>query len=122
MKTRIIIAVCFTLAVLTLAAKAAGPATNSVTLGWKPGVNQMPFTQAIHSSTNAAAPLPWTVIANVPGTQTNLTFLVADIQCYYYVTCISSATNAGVVVTRESDPSNIALDPWPNQSDSLSIK
>ena len=119
---RMIAGLCFLLAMITFAARAVGPATNSITLSWKAGVNSIPFVHSVHSSTDASAPMPWTVLTNIPSTQTNLTLLVSKTACLYYVTCLSITTNAGVVVIRESDPTNVALDPWPNQGDSLSVK
>lgn len=111
--------ICFLLAMLTLAARAAGPAaTNSVTLAWTPPIgNPTPYSFRLYANTNAAAPLPWLVVTNLPMTQSNATFLVTKTMMFYYMTCVVT-TNG---IERESDPSNVALDPWPFQGYGLQI-
>jgi len=121
MKTRTLIALTFILLTLAYCASAAGAATNSVTLDWKPSSDTNVTQYRIYGSTNSSAPIPWLLVTNTPSTQTNVSFKVDKVAFFYYATSVAQTTNAGVVIERESDPSNVALDPWPNPASGLSI-
>lgn len=97
---------------------AFGAATNVVTLAWNPSQTvEVPIVYSLHASTNAAEPLPWNVVTNVPSTSTNVSVMTDRVPTYFYVTAVN-ATNSQF----ESDPSNVALAPWPMNPKNLNLK
>ena len=112
-------AICFILAILTLAARAqaAGPATNVVTLMWTAPTNSpVPYMYEIQqSSLNTNSWL--TLIAALPGTATNFT-MVADKELKFFRIRAINATNSAWA----SDFSNTASTLWPGQGGNLGIR
>lgn len=116
MRTRIILALTFIISAVAYCALAAG-SPSTVTLGWDPIVSSIPCTVRLYGSTNAAAPRPWTVLTNVPSTDTNVIIAVSKQPVMFFYATAVNATNS----IWESDPSNVAQTLWPNQGGALSI-
>ncbi len=116
-KWLIIAGVCFILAMLTLAVKAAGPATNVVTLVWDAPVNSpVPYVYEIQqSSLNTNNWL--TLVSNIPGTATNFTMTIDKDLKFFRIRAMNS-TNA----TWFSDFSNVASTLWPSSGGNLGIR
>jgi len=115
----IITAVCFILAILTVAAKAqaAGPATNVVTLTWTAPTNSpVPFVYEIQqSSLNTNNWL--TLIASVAGNATNFTMVVDKDLKFFRIRAVNATNSAWF-----SDYSNTASTLWPGQGGNLGIR
>ena len=84
--------------------------TRSVTLVWdySPGDGITNYSFNIHSSTNAAAPLPWPMQTAAAGTN-SATFnvqLAPNVTEFFYMTGFDSRSNPTNYVA-ESDPSNV---------------
>lgn len=94
---------------------AFGAATNEVTLAWTNSINVVPTTLRIYSATNAAG--PFNVLTNIAGTNTQWTIQMEKQATFFFVTAVN-ATNA----VWESDPSNVALAPWPKEPNGLSVR
>ena len=116
----ILTAICFILAILTLAAKAqaAGPATNVVTLTWTAATNTtIPTVYEVHQTLSLTTPA-WVVIAaNIPSTTTNLT-LSTDRDFKAFKVRSVNATNSAWT----SDFSNVATTAWPSPGGNLGIR
>jgi len=112
------VAVCWILAVLTLAAKAAGPATNTVTLYWTAPTNSpVPFVYEVHQTLSLTAPV-WTVVAaNIPSTTTNQVLNIDRDFKAWKVRCVNATNSAWV-----SDFSNVASTAWPSAGGNLGIR
>ena len=113
-----LIAITWIIATITYCANAAGPATNVITIYWKPPVGEtLPIGYKLYSSTNAAQPLPWTVVATQ--TQTNFVMSVTkEPRLFFYVTAYN-LTNS---TWGESDPSNVDMTKWPFHGDDLGVR
>lgn len=96
---------------------ASGPPTNWITLSWNNPTNDVPYTVTIYQGTKPNDPMPWTVLTNVPSTQTSLSIQVSKSPRLFFYAVSVNATNT----TWQSDPSNVAQTVWPNQGD-LSIR
>ncbi len=97
-------------------ARAAGPATNVVTLVWTAPTNStVPFVYEVQQSSDL---ILWTVIApSVPSGTTNMTLQVdKDLKCWRVRSV--NATNSAWA----SDFSNVASTLWPAAGGNLSIQ
>jgi hypothetical protein len=118
MKTRSLIAVLFITVALAYCARAAGAATNVVTLVWDAPTNSpVPFVYEVQQALSLTAPVWTTVAANIPSTQTNLQ-LTIDRDLKFWRMRSVNATNTAWV----SDFSNVASTLWPPWSDGLRIR
>ncbi len=119
MKSKLLLiasAACFMCAGYMAKAQAAGPATNQVTLAWSfIEAPQVPFNTEIQQSllnTNT-----WTILANVPGGQTNYTFNISKQLTFFRVRSINATNGAW-----NGDFSNVASTLWPPAGGNLSIR
>jgi hypothetical protein len=114
-----LVAVCFILAVLTVAAKAqaAGAVTNVVTLTWTgPTNSSVPYVYEIQqSSLNTNNWL--TLIANVQSSSSNFTMVVDKELKFFRIRAVNATNSAWF-----SDFSNTASTLWPGQGGNLGIR
>ena len=113
-------AICFILAMLTLAAKAqaAGPATNLVTLTWTaPTNNSVPYVYEVQQATSITVPNWLTLAQNIPSNILFLTLSVDRDMKWFRIRSVNSTNSIWV-----SDFSNVASTAWPGQGGNLSIR
>ena len=116
----ILAAVCWILAVLTLAARAqaAGPATNVITLTWTAPTNSaVPFVYEVQQATSITIPNWGTVANNIPATTLFLTLNVDKDMKWFRVRAVNQTNSIWT-----SDFSNVASTAWPGQGGNLSIR
>lgn len=116
----ILTAICFILAMLTLAAKAqaAGPATNVVTLTWTaPTNNTVPFVYEMQQTLSLTTPAWVTIAANIPSNVVFLTLNVDRDMKFFRMRSVNSTNSAWV-----SDFSNVASTAWPAPGGNLGIR
>ena len=114
-------AICFILAILTVAAKAqaAGPATNVVTLTWTAPTNSggVPFVYEVQQTASITVPSWITVGNNIPSTTLFFTISVDRDMKWFRVRSVNQTNSIWV-----SDFSNVASTAWPGQGGNLSIR
>lgn len=91
-------------------------ATNEVTLVWSnPADNGVPANVRVYSATNMAG--PFLVLTNIAGTNSQWTIKMEKQATFFFVTRVNATNDAW-----ESDPSNVALAPWPKEPNGLSVR